>query len=949
MVHMTRLNLPDTGLLIDRSKEIRFTFDGKTQVAHPGDTIASALIANGRMLQSRSFKYHRPRGPLTMAGHDVNALVQVGDEPNVRGDLHPVADGMQVVSVNRYGSLDNDLAAGLGLLARFLPVGFYYKTFFRPNGSWKFFERPIRELAGLGSLDAKSTPAYFDKAYEFCDVLVVGGGPAGLAAAGAAGEAGAEVLLIDEWPRLGGSLLYGRVDGSRKTAQERLTTLMRPVLDNVNIRHMTGATATGIFADGWVSVVKGNRLYKVRAKKIVLATGGFDQPIVFRNNDRPGVMFADAAQRLIRLYGMKPGQRAVIATSNRLGYEAALDCIDAGMEVSAIIDLTGGSAETDALAAKANIKVLKNYAPFNALGRKRVHMVIASPLASDGSVKAGEGGRKVEYLQADLLLMNAGYTPALNLASHAGAKVHYDASISMHRATGGPDWLTLAGFAAGEDIDIGRITHPFPIFDTGKGKAFIDFDEDLSVKDIVNSIKDGYDDIQLIKRYSTVGIGPSQGRHSNLNTIRVAARHRGKDIEAIGTTTFRPPLIPEMFGHMAGRAFDPVRHTAMHHRHLDLGAEMMPAGAWQRPAFYAVPELPLPPAGEGRGEGEAITAEVRAVREGVGLIDVSTLGKLDIRGPDAAAFIERMYSWTYAKQPVGKCKYLLMTDQSGVITDDGVAARLHDMHFYCTATTSGVDAVYRQMSWWNTQWKMDVDITNVTAATAAVNIAGPKSRQVLAALATDIDLSAEAFPYLGVRIGALGGIPVRMMRVGFVGELGYEIHCPSRMGLRLWDMLMEAGEAHGIRPFGVEAQRVLRLEKGHIIIGQDTDGLTNPFEASMEWAVGMKKPFFIGQRSLKIMQKKVQSRRLAGFTLTDPAAPAPKENHLLIDGGNIVGRVTSVVRSPSLGKVIGMAFVPPEKASPGSRLFIRIDGGKMVEAEIVAMPFYDPEGRRQEI
>ncbi len=372
--------------------------------------------------------------------------------------------------------------------------------------------------------------------------------------------------------------------------------------------------------------------------------------------------------------------------------------------------------------------------------------------------------------------------------------------------------------AADDRVEAARITHPYPIFDQGSGKAFIDFDEDLSVKDIINSIKDGYDDIQLIKRYSTVGIGPSQGRHSNLNTIRVAAKHRGKDIEAVGTTTFRPPLIPEKFGHMAGRAFDPVRHTPMHQRHLALGAEMMAAVAWKRPAFY----------GAVKNAEAAIVAEAMAVREGVGLIDVSTLGKLEIRGPDAAAFIERMYSWTYAKLPVGKCKYLLMTDQSGVITDDGVAARLHDMHFYCTATTSGVDAVYRQMTLWNTQWKLDVDITNVTAATAAVNIAGPKARTVLAGISTDIDLSPAAFPYLGVRTGMLGGIPVKMMRVGFVGELGFEIHCPARQGEALWDMLMDAGKTHGIRPFGVEAQRVLRLEKGHIIIGQDTDGLTNP-------------------------------------------------------------------------------------------------------------------------
>jgi sarcosine oxidase, subunit alpha len=935
---MNRLALPDTGLLIDRTKELRFTFDGRTHYGYPGDTIASALIANGRMLQSRSFKYHRPRGPLTMAGHDVNALVQVGDEPNVRGDRHKVLDGMKVSSVNRYGSLDNDFAAGLGALSRFLPVGFYYKTFFRPNGSWKFFERPIRELAGLGALDPASKPADFDKAYAFCDVLVVGAGPAGLSAARAAGDAGKDTLIIDEWPRLGGSLLFGRIDGARETANEKREALIRPVLDNGHIRHMTDATCTGLFAEGWASVVQGQRLYKVRAKQIILATGGFDQPIVFANNDRPGIMFADAAQRLIRLYGVKPGERAVIATSNRYGYDAALDCLEAGIAVAAIIDLTDGTPETDDLAKRHGLRVLKRHAPLNSKGRKRLSSVAVAPLDREG-IPTGDA----EWITADLLLMSVGYAPALNLASHAGAKLRYDAALAMHRPNGGPDWLSLAGFAAGEDA-LGT-NHPYPIFDgtrvkTGGGKTFIDFDEDLSAKDIIHSIADGYDDIQLIKRYSTVGIGPSQGRHSNLNTIRVAAKHRGKDIEAIGTTTFRPPLIPEMFGHMAGRNFDPVRHTAMHDRHLALGAQMMPAGAWQRPAYYGPVE----------NATQAIEDEVSNVRENVGLIDVSTLGKLEIRGPDAAAFIERIYTWTYAKQPIGKCKYLLMTDPSGVITDDGVAARLHDMHFYCTATTSGVDAVYRQMTWWNTQWKLDVDITNVTAAMAAVNIAGPHARKVLDALSCDIDLSAEAFPYLTVRTGTLAGIPVRMMRVGFVGELGYEIHCPSSMGGALWDILMEAGKAQGIKPFGVEAQRVLRLEKGHIIIGQDTDGLTNPVEAAMEWAVGLKKPFFIGQRSLRIMQGKTASRRLVGFTLRNDADMAPKENHLIIsDEGSIVGRVTSVVRSPTLGHVIGLAFVPPSHSEPGSTIAIRIDGGGMINGQVVTLPFYDPEGRRQDI
>jgi sarcosine oxidase, subunit alpha len=927
---MNRLALPDSGLLIDRSTELRFTFDGRTQYAHPGDTIASALIANGRHLISRSFKYHRPRGVLTMTGNDVNAMVQVGDEPNVRGDAHLVKDGMTVKSVNRYGSLDFDVMAGLGAFSRFLPVGFYYKTFFRPNGSWKLFERPIREVAGLGALEKDATPEYFDKAYLFADVMVVGAGPAGMEAALKAAAAGKDVLLVDEGQQLGGSLLYGRLGGSRAAANDKRTSLAQQITDNSQIEVLIGATCSGLFTDGWAAVIKGNRLYKVRTKEIVLATGGYEQPIVFANNDRPGVMFADAAQRLIRLYGVKPGERAVIATSNIHGYEAALDCLEAGIEVAAVLDLTDGTAETDALAARHGLKVLKRHAPVNTKGGKHLVAVMAGPIGADGDAAA------TQHFEADLLLMSVGYTPALNLASHAGAKIGYDPAIHMHRATQLPAGLTLAGFAAGEGA--AGVNHPYPIFTSGKGKNFIDFDEDLSVKDIVHSIADGYDDIQLIKRYTTVGIGPSQGRHSNLNTIRVAAKMRGRPIEAIGTTTFRPPLIPEKFGHMAGRAFDPVRQTAMHVQHEALGAQFMAAGAWLRPAYYG-PEAKA---------NDAIMGEAMAVRTGVGIIDVGTLGKLEVRGPDAAAFLERMYTWTYAKQPVGKCKYLLMTDQAGIVTDDGVAARLHDMHFYCTATTSGVDSVYRQMTFWNTQWKMDVDITNVTAGKAAVNIAGPKARVVMQALASDIDFSKEAFPYLAVREGHLAGIPVRIMRIGFVGELGYEIHCPNRHGAALWDALMNAGKSHGICPFGVEAQRVLRLEKGHIIVGQDTDGLTNPFEGAMDWAVGMKKPFFIGQRSLKVMQKRPMPKKLTGFTLVEDGAPQPKENHLIIDGNDIIGRITSVVRSPTLEKVVGLCFLPPGKSEIGTHFDIRVDG-RMVKAEVIAFPFYDPESKRQEL
>jgi sarcosine oxidase subunit alpha len=824
-------------------------------------------------------------------------------------------------------------------------------------------------MAGLGTLKTNAPHKYYDKAYLFADVLVIGGGPAGLEAAIAAAEAGADTILIEQLPQLGGSLLYGRSGGDRASVNARRDELVERAKALPKLRIMTDTTLTGMFSDNWTSAVHGNRFFKIRSKETIIATGVFDQPLVFANNDRPGIMFASAAQRLIRLYGVKPGTRAVIATANRFGYEAALDLLDGGVAVAAIVDLnaTTDSSLQETLRARG-VKIIPGSTLIDTKGRKRVSSVAVASIGSNG-----QAGKVREWIDCDLVLMSVGFSPALNLASHAGAKVVFDPAVNMHRATDLPAGLQLAGAAGGvwslaavlgdsrhagaaaaarsgfgqaaarsasvADATAASVSHPYPIFGDKHGHDFIDYDEDLQSKDIVNTVKDGYDDIQLVKRYSTAGLGPSQGRHANLNTIRIVAKETGKSIASIGTTTFRPPFIPEKFAALAGRGFEPVRHTAMHHRHVELGAQMMPAGLWMRPAYYGA-----------KGDAKrAIEREVHAVRSGVGMIDVSTLGGLDVRGPDAAAFIDRMYTWAYEKQPIGRARYTLMTDQTGVVIDDGVAARLHDRHYYVTATTGAVDQVYRQMTWFNVQWKMDVDVANVTAAYAGINLAGPQARAVIEKLESDIDFSAAAFPYMAARVGKLAGIPVRILRVGFVGELGYEIHVPSSLGEALWDRLMEAGKPFGIVPFGVEAQRILRLEKGHIIVGQDTDGLTHPAEANMEWALAKKKPFYVGKRAVDMQIAKGVTRRLAGFAIVDPSAPVPKECHLVIRNGDIAGRVTSVTRSPTLGKIVGLAYLPPDLAEPGKRFEIRVDGGRMVTAETVPVPFYDPENKRQDL
>ncbi|MFQ5775272.1 MAG: 2Fe-2S iron-sulfur cluster-binding protein [Kiloniellaceae bacterium] len=967
-----RLPAP-SGLLIDRTRPVSFTFEGRRIQGFAGDTIASALAANGVKVLSRSFKYHRPRGILTMAGQDANTLVQLPHEPNVPADRHPISEGLEVRGQNYGGSLERDRGALIGLIGRFLPVGFYYRAFFRPRGVWeRVWEPVVRRSAGLGRVRLDAPHGTCDKAYGFTDVAVVGGGPAGMAAALAAARAGARVLLVEENPVLGGALAYARfdVEGNRGPALRR--DLTAQVAADPNIEVMTDAVCNGWFADNWLPVIRGERLYKVRAGEVVIAAGALEQPALFRNNDLPGVMLGSAAQRLIRLYGVRPGRRAVVLAGNGHGYLVALDLMEAEVELAAVIDLRRAPADDPAMRAvlERGVRVLSGHTVTQALpgpGKRSIVGVVIDSITGEGEV-AGQG----ERVDCDLLAMSVGYTPTYQLALQAGARLDYDDATAMLSITGLPDHLHLAGSvngaydpdaalaegrlagwraarAAGFDAgpeppvpgDKGAegINFPWPIFPHPEGKDFVDFDEDLQIGDILNSAADGYAELELVKRFTTVGMGPSQGRHSALATARLVANASGRSVAETGVTTARPPFTGEKLAVLAGRSFEPERLSAMHHRHLEAGAQMMPAGLWWRPAYYGPTE---------RRE-DCIREEVLAVRGNVGLIDVSTLGGLEIRGPDAAEFLNRIYTFAYAKQAVGRARYVLMTNEAGTIIDDGVACRLREDHFYVTATTGGVDRIYLSMLWWNAQWRLDVDVANVTAAYAGVNIAGPKSREVLTRLVEGVDLSAEAFPYMGVREGRVAGIPARLIRVGFVGELGYEVHVPASCGEALWDTLVEAGRDHDIRRFGVEAQRVLRLEKGHIIIGQDTDAMTFPHEVDMAWAIARKKPFFVGGRSIELRLRQPMRRKLAGFAIDDPKLPTPGESNLVLRDRDMAGFVTSVARSPSLGKVIGMAYVHPDDAVPGASIRIKLDGGQVVAAEVVPLPFYDPDNKRQEM
>jgi sarcosine oxidase subunit alpha len=963
-----RLDAP-AGLLIDRSRPLEFRFDGTTVQGFLGDTIASALVANGRWLLSRSFKYHRPRGPVSFAGHEANTLVQLGTEPNVAADLRPVAQGDDVRPLNVIGRLERDPAAVLGRLSRFLPVGFYYRDFFGPGGRWDRWERRIRAMAGLGHAGAPAAGEPFSQRFLHCDVAVVGGGPAGLAAAAAAQAAGADVALFEQMPRLGGSLLWGRwaaqpqADAAQRA--QHLETLAAPP----GVRLHTGATVTGVFEDGLLSVIQGRQLLKVRARHVVMAHGGIEQFPVFPDNDLPGVVLPSGVQRLIRLHGVRPGRRAVVVAADDNAYGAALDLLDAGVEVAALADLRGtvaGPSDMVAALEGAGVRLLDGVTALRAQAApRRLHV---------GGVELRRSSGQTERFACDVLAVSAGTVPAFNLAAQGGARVRYEPQVRNFVVEASPQGgLDVVGQLAGETALEAAVEHAtrlgreaagqmlaasgegavgdpragrwrqqpalpaWPIFEDGGGKAFVDLDEDLQPQDLRETVRLGYADMQLLKRFSTVGMGPTQGRHSALATLRILARARGSEGAGVGVATPRPPVGEETVAHMATGPAHAVRRTALHDRHLQLGAVMMPVGPWLRPACFPV----------GTTREQAVANEVAAVRQRAGLFDVGTLGGLRVRGPDAARFLERMYTGRYTTMKPGAVRYALMLDEVGSVYDDGVVACVQDASYYVTTTSGHSDAIFRSMLKWNARWGLDVDVTNVTSAYCGVNLAGPASRNILAALCPQEDLSHAAFGYMRARVLSLLGVQAIAMRVGFLGELAYELHLPASRALSVVDRLLELGLEHGLVPIGVEAQRQLRLEKGHVIVGQDTDAVSIPQEVGLGWAVAADKPFFIGQRALRVRAAQPPTRALVCWQAPPGATWPVLEGHLVLRGPDIVGHVTSVGTSAVLGRTIGMAFAAAESAAPGSPITIQGEGGVRLQAEVVAPPFYDPEGARQ--
>ena len=959
-------------------KPLGFTFDGEPYTGYQGDSVASALYRAGVRIFSRSFKYHRPRGLMTLDGTSPNDLVTVDGIPNVHASSMPLRENMQVRGQNAWPSLGFDLMGIFDTASALLPVGFYYKTFIHPRAFWPLYEKVLRNAAGLGSIDPDSDTfeeSYFDKVYAHAEVTVVGGGPAGMSAALAAAGLGAQVTLIEKEPSLGGRLRisdfgfqiedWGNLQDFEFTkvnsSFELVEQLTQAVQAHPNITLLTTATAFGWYEGNYIAVSQNKRLVRLRTNQLIVATGGFEQPLVFQNNDLPGIFLGGGLQRLMNLYSIKPGKRAVVITTDNQGWYVARDLLNHEVEVSMLVDARNEIADNAIMeqVRQAGVPVKTGTTIQKALGRKSVQGALLTKI---------DGGGGELTLDCDLISVSGGWSANNALLHQSGCKIEYDPTcddfvpqayargvLGAGQAVGtrGLEAIVLEGYAAGleaatrmgykdaqgtlpdlrEQLDAIKSanrskdhTNPIHHSPTDGNKTFVCFCEDVVTKDVRAAVAEGFDDIQTLKRYSTISMGPSQGKLCAKNTIKLLAGLADQGIAETGTTTSRPPFTPVKLGVLAGRPLDPVRLTPMHHSHLQLGAKMMNAGEWKRPEHYGDPQ-----------------AEVRAVRQRVGIIDVSTLGKIDVRGPNAVAFLERIYTGKFAGLKPGRLRYGLMCIEEGIILDDGVVARLAESHFYLTTTSGGAGSVYEWLTWWATAWGSEVHITDQTASYAAVNLAGPNARELLSEL-TDIDVSNEAFPYMHMRQGGVAGVPARLMRIGFVGETGYEIHVPAEYGAHLWDTLMEAGAEFGIKPFGVEAQRVLRLDKGHIIVGQDTDALADPYGSGMGWAVKLDKPDFIGKPSLVRREQKIQDEKLVGFEMDDSTIVAA-EGEQFVEADQLVGRVTSARYSPTLERSIGLGWVKSDYSAIGSKLNLRTNG-PLAQATVVKVPFYDPEGKR---
>ncbi|TVQ41404.1 MAG: sarcosine oxidase subunit alpha family protein [Geminicoccaceae bacterium] len=975
-----------TGGRIDRQRGLRFTFDGKTYTGQAGDTLASALLANGVHLMGRSFKYHRPRGVLSHGSAEPNALVQLEQggglsDPNQRATVVELFEGLNATSQNRWPSLRRDVGAINDLLMPFFPAGFYYKTFMWPRAFWdRVYEPIIRQAAGLGRAPSRPDPEHYAHRHVHADVLVVGAGPAGLMAALAAGRSGARVILCDEQNELGGSLLdRGTLPAWAEAALAELTALPE-------VRLLPRTTCAAYDDHEHLLLVERvqdhlaprerdpdqprQRLWQVRAKRVILATGAIERPIVLHQNDRPGIMLGSAALAFAQRWAVKPGHRVLVVTNGSDGYRQALALNALDIEVPAIVDLRHapagfGPGEAEA----AGIPVLAGHSVTGTAGRLRVEAARVAPIAQGIDAIWS----RPRTIACDAIAMAGGWNPSVHLWCQGRGKLRFDEAIQAFVPSEGPAAATVVGAANGtfdlaaamaegaaagggggelpELVPTTTSVGPIKVAPTDARRmvAFVDLQNDVQAKDVRLAVKEGFRSVEHVKRYTTTGMATDQGKTSNVNALAVVAAAEGTTVPAVGTTTFRSPYTPVTFGAIVGanrrELFDPVRTTPMHPWHVENGALFEDVGQWKRAWYY--PE-------RGETKFDAVRREALAVREAAGLFDASTLGKIDVRGPDARTFLNRVYTNAWSKLAPGRVRYGLMLNDAGFVIDDGTTACLADNHFHMTTTTGGAARVLAWLEeWLQTEWpELRVHLTSVTEQWAVAALSGPKARDILAQL-TDADLGAQAFPHMSWQAATVAGLPARIFRVSFTGEVGFEINVPSDGGLHLWQELVRVGRPLGLSVYGTETMHLLRAEKGFVVVGQDTDGTVTPFDLGMEWIVARSKGDFIGKRGLERPDLKAANRRqLVGLVVDDPSVVLEEGAQVVAAGTDyrrtpvkIIGWVTSSYPSPTLGRGIAFALIEGGFARMGQPVWIP-GPVSHVEATITTTQFYDPEGLR---
>ena len=993
--------LPNGGR-IDRTRALSFSFDGRAMQGYAGDTLASALLAGGVDTVARSLKYGRRRGIVGHGPEEPNAIVHLGSGPgsvpNLKATEVELFEGLEARST-RSGP-----QRLLGAFSGLLPAGFYYKTFMRPRRLWMMWERLLRRAAGFGEAPDGPDPDTYDKLNQHCDVLVVGAGPAGLAAALEAARSGARTLIADEQREFGGSLLRSApaVDGgsgadwvrdaiAELSSCPNATLLPRATVSGYydhnfftllerRTDHLPGANATG----------SRQRLHRVRARQAVLATGAIERPLVFANNDLPGVMLASSVSTYLNRYAVAPGDKLVLFTTNDNAYRTAIDWQRAGREVVGVVDARQNPEGALVQAAMdAGIDVISGHGVVEALGRSRVRGAAIAPMDAWGDALTGPSRR----LDCNLIACSGGWSPTLHLSSQTGTRPRWSDTATaflpgdpgeraicagavtgarslrecmQEGASAGAMAASRAGFGNGrttlaipdtEDPPetpsqaLYLVPHRKPV--SRAPKQFVDLQLDVTAADIQLAAREGYTSVEHMKRYTALGFGTDQGKLGNVNGVAILARALGQEIAATGTTMFRPVYTPMTFGAAAGRdvgdMLDPERHTPMHAWHEARGAVWEDVGRWKRPRYYPRP---------GETMRRAVNRECLAARDSVAILDASTLGKIDIQGSDAAAFLDRIYTNGFMRLGVGRCRYGLMLQEDGTIFDDGVTARIAENRYLMHTTTGNAEAVFAWLELWRqTEWPaLDVHFTSVTDHWATAAVVGPKSRSVLRKVCADIDLDRDAFRFMDVREGHVADVPARVFRISFSGELSFEVNVPANYASQVWDALIEAGAEIGITPYGTETMHVLRADKGFIIVGQDTDGSMTPGDMGMNWAVRRNKTFgFIGDRSLALADHQREDRlQLVGLATADPDTVLPEGAQLVDEPERrppvpMQGHVTSSYYSARLSRSIALAMVRRGSKRAGQILYAPLADGKIVAATIVSPVFYDPEGVRQNV